>query len=221
MKASSQTLIKLVQSARCLNQQLSKKHSVLLGLSTKFLPCLSEIAQQIRQLTNKDAKFIWLKQHNESFEQIRKLVTRHPMLKYYNILHPEVTIQCDASEKGLGATLLQNSQPVAFTSRTLSHVEQWYAQKEKKCLAIVFACAKFSQYITRRENKITVESDQKPLQAIFKKSLLAAPSRVQRMLLRLQKYSLEVSQMYVEDHLSRAFLKHKETNLTMNSRCLL
>ena len=178
----------------------------------KFLPRLSEIAQPIRQLTSKDAKFIWSKPHDQSFEQIRNLVTRHPVLKYYD-MHAEVTIQCDASEKGLGATLLQNGQPVAFASRTLSQVEQRYAQIEKECLAIVFACAKFSQYITRRE-KITVESDHKPLQAIFKKSLLAAPSRLQRILLRLQKYSLEVkykpgSQMYVADHLSRAFLKHE------------
>ena len=40
------------------------------------------------------------------------------LIKYYDMT-AEVTIQCDASEKGLGATLLQNGQPVAFASRTL------------------------------------------------------------------------------------------------------
>ena len=193
---------------------ISKQQAlILLGFVNylaKFLPRLSEIAQPIRQLTVKDAKFIWTKQHEDSFEEIKKLVTRHPVLKYYD-MKSEVTIQCDASEKGLGATLLQNGQPVAFASRTLSQVEQQYAQIEKECLAIVFVCSKFSQYITRRE-KITVESDHKPLQSIFKKSLLAAPSRLQRMLLRLQRYNLDVqykpgSQMYVADHLSRAYLK--------------
>ena len=78
------------------------------------------------------------------------------------------------------ATLLQNGQPVAFASRTLSQVEQCYAQIEKECLEIIFACTKFSQYITRRA-VITVETDHKPLQSIFKKSLLTAPSRLQRM----------------------------------------
>ena len=177
----------------------------------KFLPRLSEIAQPIRELTTKDAKFIWSRQHDEAFEQIKKLVTSYPVLRYYD-MNAEVTLQCDASEKGLGATLLQNGQPVAFASRTLSKVEQRYAQIEKECLAIVFGCSKFSQYITRRE-KITVETDHKPLQPIFKKSLLDAPSRLQRMLLRLQRYNLEVrykpgSQMYVADHLSRAYLKN-------------
>jgi len=52
----------------------------------------------------------------------------------------EATIQCDASEKGLGATLLQNEQPVAFVSWSLTKAEQNYAQIEKECLAIVFVC---------------------------------------------------------------------------------
>ena len=135
------------------------------------------------------------------------------MLKYYDMTE-EVTIQCDASEKGLGTTLLQNGQPVAFVSRTLSQVEQRYPQIQKECLAIVFACTKISQYITKR-TAITVETDHKPLQSIFKKSLLTAPSRLQRMLLRLQHYNLNIkykpgSQMYVADHLSRVYLRQTE-----------
>ena len=134
---------------------------------------------------------MWSEQHNNAFDEVKKLVANHPVLKYYDV-NDEVTIQCDASERGLGATLPQNGQPVAFASRTLSAVEQRYAQIEKECLAIVFGCQKFSQYITRRE-KVTVESDHKPLQSIFKKSLLCAPSRLQRMMLRLQRYNLEWS----------------------------
>ena len=66
----------------------------------KFPPRLSEIAQPISQLTIKDAKFIWTKQYADSFEEIKRLVTRHPELKNYD-MKSEVTIQCDASEKGL------------------------------------------------------------------------------------------------------------------------
>lgn len=156
----------------------------------KFLPRLSEVAQPLRELTTKNARFVWSSQHDKSFTEVKKLVSAHPVLKYYD-MDAEVTIQCDASEKGLGATLLQNGQPVAFASRTLTPVEQRYAQIEKECLVIVFACSKLSQYITRRE-LITVESDHKPLQSIFKKSLFSAPGRLQRMILRLQKYNINV-----------------------------
>jgi hypothetical protein len=145
---------------------------------------------------------------------VKNLVSKHPVLKYYDVSE-EVTIQCDASEKGLVASLLQNGQPVAFASRTLTQIEKRYAQIEKECQAIVFGCQKFSQYISRRD-KVTIESDHKPLQSIFKKSLLEAPCRLQRMMLRLQRYNLEVlykpwSQMYIADHLSRASVKDTGT----------
>ena len=179
----------------------------------KFLPKLSEVAQPLRDLTRANAQFIWSRQHNKAFEDMKKLVVQHPVLKYYDVSE-EVTLQREASERGLGATLMQNGQPVAFASRTLSTTEQRYAQIEKECLAIVFGCEKFSQYISRRE-KVTVESDHKPLQSIFKKSLLHAPMRLQRMMLRLQRYNLDVvykpgSQMFVADHLSRAFLSETD-----------
>ena len=97
---------------------------------------------------------------------------------------------------------------MSFASRTLTAIQRNYAQIEKECLAIVFSCQHFNQYIARRE-KVTVESDHKPLQAIFKKSIPTAPSRLQGMLLRLQRYNLEVhykkgKEMCIADHLSRA-----------------
>lgn len=114
----------------------------------RFLPRLSEVAQPLRNLTLTNAQFMWSEQHDKAFDEVKKLVAHHPVLKYYDI-NDEVTIQCEASERGLGATLLQNRQPFAFASQTLSAVEQRYAQIEKECLAIVFGCQKFSQYITR------------------------------------------------------------------------
>ena len=92
----------------------------------------------------------------------------------------------------------------------MSKTEQAYAQIEKECLAIVFGCERFKQYLLGR-SMINVESDHKPLEVIFKKSLLKAPKRLQRMLLRLQRFNLNVrykkgSQMYIADLLSRASL---------------
>ena len=68
------------------------------------------------------------------------------MLRYYN-LADEVTIQCDASQSGLGAALMQNGQPVAYASRALTPPDTRYAQIEKELLAIVFACDRFEAYI--------------------------------------------------------------------------
>ncbi|XP_073251790.1 uncharacterized protein [Porites lutea] len=174
---------------------------------SKFLPKLSDVSAPLRELTTGQSKFTWAKQHDEAFATIQQLVIQHPVLKFYNI-EEEVTIHTDACDKGLGAVLLQSGQPVAFASRTLSPTEKNYATIEKECLAIVYACERFNQYLARRE-KIFVETDHKPLESIFKKSLLSAPCRLQRMLLRLQRFNLSVSykpgsQMFLADHLSRA-----------------
>ena len=93
---------------------------------SRFLPRLADVAQPLRDLTSKDAKFTWAKQHDTAFKEVKKLVVNHPILKYYDC-NAEVTLQWNASEKGLGAVLLQNSQPVAFPSKTLSPTERRYA----------------------------------------------------------------------------------------------
>ena len=64
-------------------------------------------------------------------------------------------LQCDASDTGLGATLLQNGQPVAYASHSLTDTECNYTQIEE-LLAIVFGAEKFNQYTCGR--KVFVES---------------------------------------------------------------
>ena len=132
-----------------------------------------------------------------------------PVLRYYS-LQDEVTIQCDASKDGLGATLLQNGQPACYALRAMTTAESHYAQIEKECLAILFACSKFDIFIYGR-NLVTLESDHKPLETIFKKLLCEAPKRLQKMMMRLQRYNLYVTfkqrkDMFIADTLSRAYL---------------
>ena len=61
------------------------------------------------------------------------MITKVLVLKFYD-LEEVATIQCDTSEKGLGTTLPQKGQPVAFISHSLTKPEQNYAQIEKRVL---------------------------------------------------------------------------------------
>ena len=165
----------------------------ILGLAqylSKFLPHLSDITKPLRELTQKDTEWDWGQAQQDSLETLKKTVSSTPVLRYYN-LKEEVTLQCDASQSGLGAALLQNGQPVAYASRALTPAETRYAQIEKELLAIVFACDHFEAYIYGRD-AIQVETDHQPLVSIMKKPLNNAPSRLQRMLLQLQKYNLNL-----------------------------
>ena len=82
-------------------------------------------------------------------------------------------------------------------------------------LAIVFAAEKFDQYTFG--HSVTVQSDHKPLESILKKPLFSAPKRWQGMIMRLQRYNLEVvytqgKLLYLADTLSRAFLSTNQVN---------
>ena len=60
---------------------------------------------------------------------------------------------------------------------------------------------------------VFVDTDHKPLGSIMRESLLSAPKRLQRMLLRFQKFDLEVTykkgiEMQMADPLSRAYRSH-------------
>ena len=183
----------------------------ILGMSqyvSKFLPRLSDITKPPRDLTRQDVEWIWDEPQQSAFKRLKQAVSAKPVLRYYNL--KDVTIQCDASQRGLGAALLQGGQPVAYTTRALTDTEVNYAQIEKELLAIVFACEKFDAYIYGLDC-VRVQTDHKPLESIFRKELCTAPKRLQRMLLRLQKYSLDVTylkgeKMLVADTLSRAYL---------------
>ena len=137
-------------------------------------------------------------------------VTNAPFLKYFKSTKG-VTLQCDASDKGLGAVLLQDGHPIAYANRALTDPETRYAQIEKELLAVVYGLEKVHTYTYGRQ--VSVESDHKPLEMIVKKPLYRAPKRLQRMLLRIQIYSIDLgytkgSRMYLADALGRAYLPY-------------
>lgn len=174
----------------------------------KFCPHLSDQCEVLRQLTHKDTEWDWTEQHDNAFLKLKETIAEAPVLKYY-CPDEELTVQCDASDSGLGAALMQKGKPIAFASRALSQTERGYAQIEKEFLAMVFSVEKFHQYTYGR--KVTVQSDHKPLETILRKPLLSAPKRLQRMMLRIQKYDLDVvyvpgKDMLLADTLSRAYL---------------
>ncbi|KAI8506223.1 hypothetical protein Bbelb_156500 [Branchiostoma belcheri] len=178
----------------------------------KFTPNLSEVTAPLRELLREDIEFVWDDKRKQAFADMKTVVAEASTLSYYDP-HKEATLQVDASKYGLGAVLMQEGRPVAYASKSLNTTEVNYAQIEKELYAIVFGCERFHQYVYGRS--VTVESDHKPLEAITRKPLSSAPARLQRMLLRLQKYDLVVQHrpgkdIPVADALSRLYLEETD-----------
>ena len=155
---------------------------------------------------------MWDNSHDESFEAIKQELSKPTVLALYDL---EVTTKvcADPSTFGLGAVLLQQQQesewkPVAFASRTMSETEQRYSQIEKEALALVWACKKFSGYITGK--RIHLETDHLPSVPLLSKTHLdRLPPCVLHFRLRLMQFDYSISHvpgkfLYMADALSRA-----------------
>ena len=179
-----------------------------------FCPNLSTAIQPLRTLTQEAVPFIWSEAHDKALTKAKQLISSAPVLAYYD-LHKPVVLQTDASDYGLGGALLQPNddgklQPVAFTSSSLNPTEQRYSQIEKECLAICNCFQKFDHWLYGKTD-IVVHTDHQPLETIVKKPLNKAPARLQRMLMRLQRYRFKLMYkrgptLHLADTFSRAAL---------------
>ena len=142
-----------------------------------FIPNLSHHTEPLRVILKKDNVFHWEDQQTRSFQQVKTLIAKANTtpLRYYDRNLP-VTVQADASLRGLGACLIQKhkgkDQPIAFASKSLTDAETRYANIEQELLAIVFACQRFSTYLLGRS--FVAESDHIPRMHSFEDAKLQA-----------------------------------------------
>ena len=186
-----------------------------------FVPHLSHHMELLWVLLKKNT-FAWDQNANDSFQRIKGLLENSLLepLQYYDRNKPMI-LQCDTSLKGLGACILQDGKPIAFTSKSLTDTKTRYANIEWELLVIVFGCKKFYMYLYSRS--FVVESDHKPLEMICLKNLISAPVRLQRMLLRLQQYNMVITywpgkEMLLADALSHLPLRANNTEIKLDLR---
>ena len=178
----------------------------------KFTPKIADLSAPLRQLLSTKNAWMWDNSHDESFEAIKQELSKPTVLALYD-LEATTKVCADPSTFGLGAVLLQQQQesewkPVAFASCTMSETEQRYSQIEKEALAFVWACKKFSGYITGK--RIHLETDHQPSVPLLSKTHLdRLPPRVLHFRLRLMQFDYSISHvpgkfLYMADALSRA-----------------
>ena len=138
-----------------------------------FVPHLSSNTEPLSALLKKENCFAWDENTNTCFQKIKSQLQKALLrpLRYYDRTKP-VTLQCDASLKGLRACIIQDGQPIVFASKSLMDTETCYANIERELL--VYGCEKFHTYLYRRT--FIVETDHKPLEMISLKNLTAAPA---------------------------------------------
>ena len=121
----------------------------LLGMTNyvqQFAPGLADATKPLRNLLKKESIVMWDQSHDKAFNEVKSILTKAPVLKYFSQEKKSV-LQCDASEDGLEACLMQDGHQIAYASRALTPTEIHYAQIENELLSVVFGVKKFSEFL--------------------------------------------------------------------------
>ena len=136
----------------------------LVNYLNRFSPCLAELIEPLRQICRQNVEFELTESVCVAFSLTKEKISKNITLSYFNP-NCSTTLQTDASKRGLGAVLLQNSKPVMFVSRALTGSERNYQILERECLATIWGMKKFHYFLYGKE--FTFETDQKPLVSIY------------------------------------------------------
>ena len=159
----------------------------LVNYLNRFSPHLAELSEPLRQICRQNMEFELTESVCVAFSRTKEEMSRNITLPYFNP-KSSTTLQTDASKKGLGAVLLQNSKPVMFASRALTGSERNYQNLERECLVTIWGMEKFHYFLYGKE--FTLETDQKSLVSIYKKHMVEISPRIQRLIVRSFPYQL-------------------------------
>ena len=182
------------------------------GFYRRLIKDFSKIAKPLYKLLEKDAKFVWERECQESFEKLKSHLTTAPIVQAPNWQLP-FEVMCDASDLAIGAVLGQreDGKPhvVYHASKTLNEAQRNYTTTKKELLAVVYALDKFRAYLVGSD--IVIFMDHSALKYLLTKQ--NAKERLIRWVLLLQEFKLQIKdkkgvENVVADHLSRLTIAH-------------
>ncbi|GKE65533.1 reverse transcriptase domain-containing protein, partial [Tanacetum coccineum] len=120
------------------------------GFYRRFINFFSKIARPMTRLLKKDTSFFFSKECIEAFQNLKKKLTKAPILIAPDWDLP-FELMCDASDYAIGAVLGQQKEkhfwPIHYASKTMTEAQTHYTMMEKEMLAVVYAFEKFWSYL--------------------------------------------------------------------------
>ena len=148
------------------------------GFYRDFIKNFAEITASLFDLfkykSSLESRIEWNDNTKKSLLQLKEALKECPTLSYIDE-NKEVKIYTDASDKAIGATLMQECEgrelPIEFFSKKLNATQRRYSVHERELLAIVKAISRWKHLIFGI--KIKVFTDHKPLTFILQQKTLS------------------------------------------------
>nr|GEZ01569.1 putative reverse transcriptase domain-containing protein [Tanacetum cinerariifolium] len=188
----------------------------LAGYYRRFIEGFSKVAKPMTKLTQKKVVFEWGDKQEAAFQLLKQKLCSAPILAL-----PEGSedfiIYSDASNKGLGAVLMQREKVISYASRQLKIHEKNYMTHDLELGAVVFALKIWRHYLYG--TKCTVFNDHKSLQHILDQKELNMRQR--RWLELLSDYDCEIRYHPGKANVVADSLSRKERESPLRFRALV
>lgn len=135
----------------------------LAGYYRKYVKDFGTIAKPLNDMLKKDG-FIWSRESEAAFEALKKALTTTPVLAI-PYFEKEFTIECDASDKGIGVVWTQEGHPIAYLSKALAPSHTTLSVYDKEMMTVVFAVQHWRPYLLGKHFQIY--TDHKTIEAFF------------------------------------------------------
>ncbi|GJS47582.1 putative nucleotidyltransferase, ribonuclease H [Tanacetum coccineum] len=141
----------------------------LTGYYMRFIANFSKIAKPLTLLTQKNKKFEWGDEQENTFRTLKDMLCDAPILALHEGTD-DFVVYCDASNQGFGFVLMQRNKVIAYTSRELKIHEKNYTTHDLELGAVVFTLKTCRHYLYGTQS--IIYTNHKRLQHIFDKKEL-------------------------------------------------
>ncbi|KAI5336032.1 hypothetical protein L3X38_026166 [Prunus dulcis] len=155
-----------------------------------FIVCLAAMMSVFTPLLKKGRPYIWSKECQEAYRQVKQLIAKLPTMKA-PIPRLPLKLYLAATNTAIGALLAQDGHDgeeslIYYASRQLREDETRYPKIELLCLAVIYAAQLLRHYFLTHKLQLIVKSD--PVRYLLTRPVLSG--RLARWLLQLSEFEI-------------------------------
>ena len=123
----------------------------MINYLNRYSALSAHLTAPISALTHQAMDYKPSKMHHENFNRLKMEVSIMRVLPYFDD-NADITLQTDASKKGLGACIIQKGKVVCYASRALTKTEQNYWNLEREVLGTIWGMERNSHWKLTRSH---------------------------------------------------------------------
>ena len=178
-----------------------------------FCPELQKLLKPIYHLTRKGRQFLWGKEQQQAFDEIKHRLQRPPVLHLPN-RHGRFQLYSDTSKFATGSALyqVQNGQPrlIAYASKRMPEAAKNYSITELEICGLAMNTTTFSHLLKKVDFDDIV--NHLAITHIMRSKAEPATTRIKRLLELLSPYSFNLYYIKGKDMVLSNFLSRQKTD---------